>query len=1742
MRILEYKIIEKIDETDNSIVFRGEKKKDEGTVIIKVLKTGYSSLSEIARFKQEYRLIKSLDIDGIVKTYSIADYENGIAIILEDFNAISLKSYIKHNRISMQTFLEVGITLAEILGKLHERNIIHKDIKPDNILINVETGTVKLTDFGIATVLTHENEKIYNPEVMDGTLLYMSPEQTGRMNRAVDYRTDLYSLGIAFYEMLTTVVPFRSNDPMEIIHFHIARKPVPPVEYDDTIPEVVSEIVMKLLSKRAEERYQNSFGLAADLRRCLEQLEDTGFIENFPLGHKDISIKFNIPRKLFGREEEMRQLLRIFEQAANPPESLEQVIGQIMLVSGPPGIGKSALILETRKMIVENRGYFISGKYEQYGKEVPYSSIIQAFQALVKELLSESNKRINIWKELLLETLGTNGKVITDVIPEMEFILGKQSPVVELGPEESRNRFSLVFKKFIGIFAKQDHPVVMFLDDLQWIDSASLKLVYDLMTVPYLFFVGSYRDSEVVDSHSLLTAIEEMKRSGMTIHSMKLGSLTIYDVNSLVSEFLRCDKERSFPLAEIIHKKTGGNPFFVNQFLQTLYEEEILVIDPSRGWQWDMDRVNQVQVTDNVVDLMAGRISKLHESTREILKTCACFGNRFDLETLSVILEKPVEEILLNLTEAVEEGFVSILDNIYIFQHDRIQEAAYSLIPEEERSQVHYRIGKYILDRSDEAVIENRIFYVVNQLNFGIKFISDPAELERLKQLNLTAGKKAKKSTAYMSAYKFFETALQLLPENNWKNDYQTTIEIYMQLAECRHLNHDYADAEEIFALLIANARTAEDKAMVYSLRMVMTTTLGKHNEVVAIGVEGLRLLGIKIPANPGNLSVLKAMITLKLMLLNKNIDDLHEMREISNSKQILVMSLLVNIFLSAYLTSPYLAIYISLRMLVFTLKHGISKMSVMAYASYGFFQILFGNYPKAVKFVDLAFEVEKRLHATTYKSKIYFVKALVSPWGVHYREAIKYTNMGLRHSLENGDQNYAIYNIQGLILVMVNVGDPLNSISEVCKNYFDFIARSKDPGALNFLISSQQYVKCLQGNTKEKYSFDDEGFSEASHLEKILYDDIPIIKQRHYLLKARALYIMGDYMGASVALEETGKLQEYLKGSFEIMDYVFFNSLNAAMRADLDSPREKRKTVRVLNKDLKLLKKWNKNCPMNMEHKYLLVQAEKARIQGNVKKAMNCYDSAIASANKHEYVQNEAIANELAGRFYLSLGMERVAGVYIREAMLCFEHWGAMGKVLDLSETYPRLTSLYGSEGHSGKSTVSGTGTSSRTRGQTIGGTGSGTIATSTEKRSEILDLSSVMKASEALAMGIDLDRVLEKLMSIAIENAGAERGALILQSEDGLILEALGDVNADEIIQLRSVPVEKSDDVSLSVVHYVERTRKVIILDDASTDKTFLTDPYILKNKPKSVLCGPVMIQKELIGIIYLENNLTTGVFTRFRVDVLNILLAQAAISIENARLAEKEKERATLQKEIDMAREILLTLLPTKIPKIEKARVAFQYEPMMGVGGDFLDINYMDGKQKLGLFICDVSGHGVPAAFVASMTKMALHSWDTYIETPARALEVIREPLIKNIGENFITACICSLDLNTGELVFASAGHVPLAVLRKGRTVELFQTEGRMIYNLFEPNYSEKRIQLNPGDKLILYTDGITEALSPGNVMLGADDDDKFRDWLRRNTDPSRSPVEICQSIYDGVIEYTGNENFADDFTVLVTEYNG
>ncbi len=1385
-----YEISAAIYEGLKTVVYRGHREQDRLPVVVKVHRADYPPSKDVAKFRREYEIGTLFDFNGVIKYYGMEKYGNAEALIEEDFGAVALREIIPPQGTDVPTFLRIAIQLAQALGEVHRKQIIHKDIKPRNIVVNRETLVTKLIDFGISSQLSRENQEILSPNMLEGTLAYMSPEQTGRMNRAIDYRTDFYSLGMTFYEMLTGTLPFEATDAMELVHCHIAQTPIPPHERKTEIPKVLSDLVMKLLEKTAERRYQSTYGLLTDLQKCLTAWESTGAIEAFAMGERDVSARFEIPQKLYGREVEIDTLMAAFDRVSDGAK-------EMMLVCGYSGIGKSALVNEVHKPIVQKRGYFISGKFDQFKRNIPYAALIQAFAGLIRQLLTESEAQIAAWKEKLLAALGPNRQVIINVIPEVELIIGPQPSVPELPPTETQNRFNLVFGNFIRTFAQKEHPLAIFLDDLQWADSPSLKLIELLVTDPqtqYLFFIGAYRDNEVFEGHPLMLSLDRLQKTQAVVNTIVLQPLALPDLNQLIADTLVCDPPTALPLTELVMGKTGGNPFFVNQFLTAIYAEGLFVFDYERGcWQWEVEKIAALGLTDNVVELMAGKIQKLKAQTQRVLQLAACVGNTFDLHTLSIVLEKSPSDTAADLWEAVTEGLVLPIGDAYKFLetrsndlsrsqsttevvttdlrvsyqflHDRVQQAAYSLIPQDQKKAVHLSIGRLMLANISSEEREERIFDIVGQLNEGRELMTDQGERDAVAQLNLKAGVQAKASTAYQPALAYFKVGMGLLGDEGWQRQYELTLALHTEAAEAAYLSGDFELMEELAGAVLKRANTLLDKVKVYEIKIQAYILQDKKREALQTGLEILALLGVRFPKKPTKLHILLGLLSTKLALAGKRIEGLIDLPEMTDPYKLAAMRLLISISATAYQTRPELFPLIVFKQAHLSVKHGNTSESVPAYDYYGIILCgVVGDIDAGYRFGKLALEVLERFNAKEQKCRTYFVfNGFVRHWKEHVRDTLQPYLEGFQSGQETGDIEYGAYCIYQYTHHGLSIGRELAELEREIAKYRPAISPAKD--ARKYAEFYHQVVLNLMGQVENPCRLVGENYDEAKMLPMYLEVNEKSILHMFYLRKLILCYLFGEYQTAVENAAQAEKYLEAVVGLLEVAQFHFYDSLLKlavypdARRGEAFGARVL-KTLRVrfpnasplrkVAQNQKKMKKWAHHAPMNHLHKYYLVEAERARVLGKDHQGMEYYDKAIAGARENEYVNEEALASELAAKFYLERGKEKIASVYMMDARYAYQRWGAMAKVKDLDERYPQLLRR-----PSDFRSLQDFGSLSET-------------STTTEGASSALDFQTVMKASQAISGELVLSTLLEKLMQIVIENAGAQRGCLILVKGD--------------------------------------------------------------------------------------------------------------------------------------------------------------------------------------------------------------------------------------------------------------------------------------------------------------------------------------------------------------------------------------
>ncbi len=1475
--LIGYNNLEQLYVGESIIVYRALREVDGRSVILKMLKEEYPDPTNIARLVYEYNLLKNLTIPDIVHTEGFEKQQNHYAIVLEDIpNSCTLREYISTHKISIEDFLYIAIQLADALHQLHEAHIIHKDINPDNILISKDGKLVKLMDLSIATQLTEEEQAIINPETLEGTLPYISPEQTTRMNRSIDRRTDLYSLGITFYEMLIGRLPFEANDAIEWVSYHIAKQPLPPHEISPHIPPMISKIILKLLAKSAEDRYSTALGLKKDLETCLTAWEKNQTIFEFPLGAKDRASTFHIPQKLFGREKEIHHLLEVFEK-------VNRGAREVLFVEGPSGIGKSSLINEIQKPITRQRGYFITGKYTQYQSDIPYDGLIQAFRQLIQHVLTESTQQVSYWREQLTKALSPNGQIIINVIPEVERLIGKQPPVVELPPTEARTRFELVFFDFVSVFARKDHPLVLFLDDMQWADTGSFNLLTQLLQdteVNYFLLLCSYRDKEVAATHPLFEMKKQFIKSNVMHATLQLKPLTQKSVTELISETLNTQNSIE-ELSKLVMEKTGGNPYFVNLFLTSLYKNHQLVYDENQDqWVWDIQTLRNLPITDNVADLVINEIHRLPEAVQEALKTASCIGSRFTLANLLSLINQPAEAIAKLLWIALEEKWIipvggnyklaltdtNIVTNstkiIYRFSHDRVQQALYSLIPEERQKEIHLKLG-YLLLAEFLAGNEHFLFNVVHHFSICLQLIQTEEERFKISEIFRQAANKAKFSIAYDVAVTYLKSSLQLLGDKAWEEHYELAFDSYLNLANCQYLSGAYEQADIQFTEVIKKAKTNLEKAKVLQYQALAYTIQSKYAEGADIAEKGLSLLGVKLPHSYNKLRLAWEFIKTKWLLRKKTVKDLLNLPLMQDPEKIIIMELLENVATFSLVANPNnysKTICVSMQAIDYSLTYGNYSSSAQCYLHFALIEFIRGNVDSAYEYVQIAIKLAERFNQGQL-GMVYVLSMRILPWKISYKDCLAYLNKASQLNFESGNLSYYQYSAIAIISMMLLANYSFSEIEEKIKTYLTDYQYTRNDSVVFGLKMYQSIIEILHGTkTIDEYQNLLNTFSSSEAANRI--SRVILLGSKSLLLTVAYLYEDWPLALATIeSLEKDFQSSRAMSTLFVTSSYQFYKALTLCSIYHQARFVDRLRYKKIIKSILKNFQRWSTYCPENHQTQYFLLKAALLELNGNMKQALIEYEKCLKAARDTDRVFLEGVAHDYIARCFIRDGQMRTARSYLEYACAAYRQVDAMGKVNYLFDKYPEWLIQPAEEAV-------------------------GSIHSSHHRSSRILDLDTVLKSAQTISSHMKLEDLLENLITIVVENAGAQRGIILLMEHDQLVVEAEGGIDLQPHV-LQREPIDNRNDLALSLVRFVQNSREAVILGDASVKGPYTEDPYIREKKPLSILCAPVIYHDTLLGILYLENNLVREAFTKKHLELLHVLSAQIAISLENARL---------------------------------------------------------------------------------------------------------------------------------------------------------------------------------------------------------------------------------------------------------------
>jgi predicted ATPase/signal transduction histidine kinase/tRNA A-37 threonylcarbamoyl transferase component Bud32 len=1487
-----YTLAQLLHRSERTSIYSARRVGDGTAVILKLLSDEYPSAEAVARLRREYELARRASGHGGVSMIGLEPVRSSWALVMEDQGARALRLWLDGRPLPLEQVLTLGARIATAIASLHRQNIVHKDLNPSNIIVSPEGDEAWLIDFGLSTMLSRESPSLRNPHVLEGTLRYLSPEQTGRMNRVIDYRTDLYSLGVTLYELLVGHVPFQTADAVELVHLHIAQRPVPPHEVNETIPRTVSDVVMKLLAKTAEERYQNALSVKADLERCLAHLNGSPGLEHpdFAPSLKDASDRFLLPQKLYGREAEVTVLLKTFERAARGR-------AELLLVAGSSGVGKSALVNEIHKPIVQRQGAFASGKFDQMRRDIPHAPLVQAFTDLVRQLLTEDPTRLERWRQRLTQSLGESGQVLVEVIPDLERIIGPQPSMPSLPPHEAQLRFHLAFQRLVQALASETQPLALFLDDLQWADLPSLHLLQALLTdsnCRYLLILGAYRDNEMEGTHPLWRIREALEVEGARLTSLKLSPLSERHVAQLVMDTLHCEPEQAGPVARLAHERTEGNPFFLGQWLHMLHEEALIDFDTVHArWRWEFESIRERGVTANVAELMIRSIQRLSSSAQQVLQVAACLGARFELAPLAIVCQRSPARLAHELHPAIEAGLVLPLDErwtlaeqegsqnaTYKFLHDRVQQAAYELIPKEQRATLHLRLGRLLLAATPAEQLEERLFDIVQQLNQGLGLDATLEERYETARLNLRAGRKAWSSAAFEPALHFFTAGLALLPKDSWQTHHDLSFALHDEAMEAEYANAHLERSQALSELLLAQARTPLEKTRVYEKRAHFAIMRNEPQEGVEHGYHAMELLGVNLPTSVSLPDFLARARAMHALLAAKTERDLLELPPAHEPQWLAASRIGMILVTPLYHTQPVLCLAVQLEALWLCLQYGLTPETAHFLGSFGVTLAVFlGDLDAAARCGRLALQLQKQVSAKSHKVKLLNILSnYVLHWTNHWRADIPLMVEGSQIARESGEFEYMAYNYGSLSLRLIYLGEPLDWVLHEHEQALALVTRHEMKFSILTIRIAMQACLNLMGRAVDPVRLTGACFHE---------DQMPRFRQEQNIHVESLVYIQKLMLEcifrqeATTAAESAEGYLQSLLGSASFVIFHYYSSLVWLLRCRASSPGERERLLEKVEQNQHKLKHWADHGPMNLQHRYQLVEAERARLRGDTVAASQLYDEAATNALKHRYLNDAALAHELAGEFYLSLGRERLARDCLLDAANAYRRWGAEAKVTDLERRYPQVFTR---------------------RTDNLSHLDAGISSHSDRGGTNALDVSTVLKATEALSGEIVLERLLDKLMRFALENAGAQRGLLVMERQGRLELVAERSL-ADTSSTLMSAPLEGNERLCSALVHYVVRTGESVVLDNATAEGRFTTDAYVLRHTTRSVLCTPLITQGKRVALLYMENNLTAGAFTADRLNVLRMLSAQAALSLQNALLYEQlEDYSRTLEQKVE------------------------------------------------------------------------------------------------------------------------------------------------------------------------------------------------------------------------------------------------
>lgn len=1619
-----YEVTELVHSGKRSLVYRARNANTGDMVLLKALSESIPLPEAVAQTRREFEVTSRLcrEVAGVIRASGIVWVGDRPFIELEDIGGESLARVIQASRLDIPTNLRLIARVARILDGVHAMNVVHKDVNPSNIVINLHHGTLRLIDFGSASELSRETPNFCAPNRIDGTLAFVSPEQTGRMNRVLDYRSDYYSLGVTAYKLLTMRLPFEMNDPVELIHAHLARMPEPPHLITPQIPEAVSRIVLKLLSKNADERYQSASGLVKDLELCIVAYEQNRPLAGFVPGRYDAPRGFRIAQKLYGRQAEIAKLMETFERISRGP-------AELLLIGGYSGIGKTSLVHEVYKPLTRQRGFYTAGKFDQLQRNIPYSALIRAFSELVEQRLTEPEESIARWRAALLAAVGERGRVIVEFLPVAELLLGPQPPLPSLGPAESERRFHEVFKQFLQVFCSEEHPLVLFVDDLQWADSATLGLLQMLMAerdLHHLLLIGAYRDNEVDASHPLNLTIRALERSSARITTLSLGPLMLPDIEDLLMDTIGGTRDRVATLAALSFEKTRGNAFFLTQFLKSLHDDGLLTQAPApadqasddkRAWEWvwDVAKIRERSITDNVVELMSRKISRLPAEQQRLLKSASCLGNSFELRTLCIILETDERSLFSILRPILEEALLLPLDEQYKlvtvsdglsgskvcafrFLHDRVQEASYSLIEEHLRPQTHLAIGRLLLRSTSEAALDDRVFEIVWQLNRGRQLIDDPDEAVGLARLNLRAGRKAKAAMALATALEVLQAGLGVIDRlDPWKRHFHLVFDLHEALALCEYLTGRFVDSDKRFRMLCDKAQTPTQIGRVYGEAVYLHTTMNEYAVAIRLTGEGLGRLGMELPAAVTGEILEREFARAEATLAGRKVAALRDLPEVTDPLIIAPFDILNMAIPPCWLAEPPAFAWCTLQMVNLSQLHGNTRISAFGYGIYAL--LLCGaaqRFQQGLEYGELAIELNQRFPDVFIEGTIhFFFSCFVQHWRRHKKLNLPMHDIAHRRCAEGGAHVYGVYNVIFFFFQSFFAELPISRVADQYRAYVPFVQGIGDRDVQGVLGLLLRLAENLEDRTESGSSLNGDEFQESDYLDELGIRRYGNGLCYYYFAKMLTCFFVEEFEDAIDAAERLVPHYVYSHGLYHQFLYHFFRALAVTAILPAASGARAGTLTSFLAEDRRLITMWAENCPDNFEHYRVLLLAELDRIEGRPMDALRHYGRAIELAGQSDCLASQALANELAAKFCFEHGLEEYAGKHMAQAASAYAAWGATRKLAILRHRHPRLFTL------GIKAVGRGPSAPADRPPPPLRETESTPVKTtsSSTTRQEDLDLISLLKASHAISQEVQPSALMTQILRVAVQHAGASRGALILDRAGEMWVEAELDAVGGRV-DVEPHSLSASTRVPTKIVYFVLRKSEAVHVDKEglAEDARFADDPYLARRHVRAILCSPIEIERRCSGALYLENDVADGALTKRSLEVLRILSTQAAISLRNAfhieRLERARVELTRRNEELEVQRKAIAAL---SVPLIEVGE-GVMVIPLIGM----LDAERIDrvtsslleevGHRQTQIVLVDVTGidavDGATARHLVQLFKMLRLLGSRMILTGVRA----------------------------------------------------------------------------------------------------------------------------------------------------------